>query len=238
MKKRKKARKTADGRVIVDSRAYGEHTRAPRGTYKEATLNNTMKASSSALVRSNEDANLIKTALSPYFYQPSPGLFWQRILSTVRHSYDNNHVIRPEKFEGFDVYSEYRISRMFSPQSLITGNLQSINIMIQWEKAPDFKRRFADGYMIGVICIWIDPENKRIESMLKYSEFFSLRADSGNCAFTFDHPINSGYCLVFLTVNATEKQILCRGAATSGFRCIWGRRLENMAAPEAVQPGI
>jgi len=229
MKKRKKAGKTADGRVIVESNAYGEHTRAKRGTHKEAKLNDRMKTSSVALTKANEDGKLIKSALEPYFFKPSPRLFWQRLLSVVRGSYDNNHQLRPEKFVGFDVYDEYRITRLFSPQYMIDGSQQSINATIRWDMAPDFKRKFPDGYMVAVVGIWIDAANNRWESAVKYSEAFPLSVNSGNCDFTFDNPINSGFVLFFIKMNATEKKTFCKGAAASGFRCMWGKRLEDLA---------
>ena len=225
MKKRKKARKTADGRIIVESNAYGKHTRAKRGTYKEAKLNDALKTSSIILTKANIDGKLIKRELDQYLFNPAPRLLWQRLLSVIRAGYQGNETLLPEKFSGFDVYDEYKMSRLTYPQCSLSTDKQEIKIAVQWSKLPNFKRKFPDGYMFGAICIFCDPQNNRSESYVQYSERYSLIVTTGRCEFKFDTRPSNEYVLVFLVLNTTENNTLSNGAATSGFHCIGGKRL-------------
>jgi hypothetical protein len=151
-------------------------------------------------------------------------LFWQRLLSITRSSYDSALNLQPEKFEGFDVYDEYKITRLVSPRCSVMIDTDHINMLVRWNCAPNFKRKFPDGYMFGAICMYADCVNNEWQSVAHYSEAFSLSTKTGSCAFVFEKQISCEYMLIFLVVNATEKNVISKGASTSGFRCIWGRR--------------
>ncbi|WP_207429795.1 hypothetical protein [Pedobacter sp. SYSU D00535] len=233
MKKRKKARRTSDGLIIVQSKSYGEHTRAKRGTYQEAPLNPSMQNSCLQLSQGNRDASLIRAALLPHFLESKPFRFWPRLLSAVRLAYGKNDLLDPGKFNGFDVYEEYKITRLTSPQTQLSGDDESTKIEVSWHAVPNFRRKFADGYFFGVVCLFIDPESGCVESSVSYSRPFPLSVTTGSCEFEVAHQLHRGYMLLFLLLNATEKNVLKRGAPTSGFRCIGGKWL-GQKEPSAV----
>ena len=225
MKKSKRARRTSDGRVIVESRAYGEHTRAARGTYKKAELNDGMKASSAVLTEANTDAKLIKRELEQYIGNPRPTLLWQRLLSRIRAGFQNGKFHDPKKFEGFDLYEEHPISRQAPLRGFRNADKEEIRIAIGWSSPPKFKRKWVDGYLFGAIRIFVDPSNFHSEASEQYSENFT--ASSGECEFSFPNKLSNEYALVFLTLKATQNGLPCPEPSTSGFRCVFGIRLDS-----------
>jgi hypothetical protein len=58
--------RSIEGKTLVRSNAYGYHLRAKRGTHKKAVLNHICKRQTKELVKTNDLARIIKTAIDPY----------------------------------------------------------------------------------------------------------------------------------------------------------------------------
>jgi hypothetical protein len=213
MKKSKKPKKKKDELVTVKSNTYGEHQRAKRGTYTEAVLNDKMKMSSKKQGESNKDASLVRKELLPFFYETKPRLFWPRLLSVTRAAYKGGPCLDPTKFINFEVYEEYKFGRLASPDWNINVEGYIITVEVEWSQSPTFNRKFPDGYIYGVLCVFIDSTNLRSSSSVKYSEIYPLEISKG-----FLHP--------------TQKNTLSTGAPSSGFLCIWASRIQNQNKEE------
>jgi len=77
---KKKPHKNAAEKIIVKSKAYGEHERAPRGSKSKAVLNKAMKAHGKRLRESTAPAKLIMDALQPFRENFKGGMIWQRLV--------------------------------------------------------------------------------------------------------------------------------------------------------------
>jgi hypothetical protein len=77
---KKKMRKNPTGKVVVNSKAYGEHERAPRGSKSKAVLNPAMRAHGRRLRKSNIPAKLIVDALQPFRENFKGGMLWQKLV--------------------------------------------------------------------------------------------------------------------------------------------------------------
>lgn len=227
MKKSKKPKKNDKELITVKSDTYGEHQRAKRGTYTEVTLNDTMKMSSKELGISNQDASLIRKELLPYFYNEKPRKFWPRLLSLTRACYTGRESIDPTKLINFEVYEEYKISRLAAPLFKVNAAEDLITVELKWSAAPDFKRKFPDGYIYGALCVFIDRMNSRSESTIKYSKIFPLHEQNGYCLLDFENKLEYDYALIFLILHPTQKNKTYTGAASSAFRCIWADKLQK-----------
>ena len=75
------------GVTHVNSRTYGPHTRAPRGTYKPALLNDAMKESSAVQALANACARQINDHIKEFRGDFKGGQFWQNMLSALRQQY-------------------------------------------------------------------------------------------------------------------------------------------------------
>ena len=95
--------------TLVKSKAYGEHTRAARGTYTDITLAQGMKESSSDQTQANLMAKVIFDSVNEFAPGFKDGKFWSRLVSVFRqqkklgqeYSYD---------FVGFEVRMDYPLN--------------------------------------------------------------------------------------------------------------------------------
>lgn len=67
------------GKIKVNSKTYGTHFRAPRGSVTEAKLNETMQEVNKLTLSTNAPAKLIHDALKPFRENFKGGLFYQRL---------------------------------------------------------------------------------------------------------------------------------------------------------------
>lgn len=67
------------GKVKVNSKTYGTHYRARRGSVNEAKLNETMQKVNKLTLSTNAPAKLIHDALQPFRQNFKGGLFYQRL---------------------------------------------------------------------------------------------------------------------------------------------------------------
>ncbi len=72
---------SVSGKVTVNSKTYGVHTRAPRGSKSEAKLNDKMEETRLRTLSTNAPASLINKALEPFRKNFKGGLFYQFLQS-------------------------------------------------------------------------------------------------------------------------------------------------------------
>jgi hypothetical protein len=81
------------GKIKVDSKTYGVHFRAPRGSKKEAKLNPRMQEANRLTLSTNAPARLINEALKPFRENFKGGLFFQFL-----QQHFNAQATKSEKF--------------------------------------------------------------------------------------------------------------------------------------------
>lgn len=96
--------------IQVNSKLYGVHTRAERGTYTPITLAEGMKASSSDQTQANLMAKVIFDAVNEFAPDFKDGKFWSRLVSIFRQQKklgrDYNY-----DFSGFEVREDYSLAK-------------------------------------------------------------------------------------------------------------------------------
>lgn len=78
---------TLSGLTFVDSKTYGAHARAKRGTYKPVSLNQGMKESGAAQKQVNLIAKVIFDAVKGFAPGFKDGKLWTRLLSVFRQQH-------------------------------------------------------------------------------------------------------------------------------------------------------
>ena len=223
--KKKKTRPAEEGKVPVNSEAYGLHYRSPRGTHKEAKLNVAYLAGNADLKRSNIEAPLFKKEIETYFAlskSKSP-LLWQRLLSVIRKGYKTAGSLNVQDFVGFNVFEKYRLDRLLHLSPSINFAPEKLSVNVRWTTAPDFKRKYPDGYVVGVYCTIADLEKQTSCSLEQWSEAFPLFENNKNCSFQLEYNFSDKDILIWLSVKPTKEGRIHHGMATSGIECIWAR---------------
>jgi hypothetical protein len=146
---------TFGGMTSVNSKAYGEHLRSPRGTHKPAKLNNSFTESKGALVASNAPAKLIKNSLDPYRANFYDGRLWTRLVSHFKTG--KNKPIMPGflSLVGFEVHSEHPLSKIASVEVDLVPNYEKaeLQVTIQGMAHGKFRNTHIDGCVVTVIGI-------------------------------------------------------------------------------------
>ncbi|MXV53361.1 hypothetical protein GS399_20575, partial [Pedobacter sp. HMF7647] len=213
---RKKAARTATGDIIVDSRSYGTHTRKPRGTYKAVEINDAFKASAANLVKANNAAALLKREIDQFRHDFGGGLLWQRMLSVFRGYSKNNQAPNLQGFRRFEIHKDYPLSR------LITANHKNTFIENGFIKVtlelstPRFKRKFVDGYRIGLIAFFADFEEKKTASTAEWTPVIPLNSPIAGVEFTLPVPEGFKEYLLCLKLKAADGQTICDNVSITG----------------------
>lgn len=131
-KKKDAFNKPPKRRVKVRSKAYGEHERAARGTYKEAKLNDSMKENSEWMIGSNAAARLISNALKPYRTDFKGGLFWQRLVKHFTEPAQQGKQPSVEGFQRTDINKNYPLSRIMGLSVKATVDMPALAMEVNF----------------------------------------------------------------------------------------------------------
>jgi hypothetical protein len=116
MPAKKKSRKSPAEKIIVKSKAYGVHERAPRGSKSRAVLNKAMKAHGKRLRESTTPAKLITDALQPFRENFNGGNIWQRMVKHFAAQAKKGEAYSVTGIENWDLNLQYLTSRIMGHQ--------------------------------------------------------------------------------------------------------------------------
>jgi hypothetical protein len=156
----KKKRKYSPVMVTVNSRTYGKHERAARGTWKKAELNDAMKGHSERLIGSNAPAKLILDALAPYRENFKGGQIWQKL---VKHFARQAKLFKDYSvldIVDWDLNQRYPTSKLITPRVKIDTDPSSLilDITVDCEFSKRFLARKKDitSFRITIIVMFPD----------------------------------------------------------------------------------
>ena len=102
---------TLSDMTFVDSKAYGAHARAKRGTYKPISLSEGMQKSAEVQKQVNLMAKVIFDAVNGFVPGFKDGKFWARLLSVFRKQQKAGKIYSYKDFDLMEMRLEYPTSR-------------------------------------------------------------------------------------------------------------------------------
>lgn len=108
--------------TFVDSRAYGAHARAKRGTYTPITLAEGMQKSAKVQTQVNQLAKIIFDAVNAFVPGFKDGKFWSRLLSVFRQQQKAGRKYSYSDFDLMEMRLDYPTSRQGYFRLLSTQN--------------------------------------------------------------------------------------------------------------------
>lgn len=102
---------TLSGITFVDSKTYGAHARAKRGTYKPISLNQGMKESGAVQKQVNLIAKVIFDAVKDFVPGFKDGKLWARLLSVFRQQQKAGKSYSYHDFNTMEMRSDYPSSK-------------------------------------------------------------------------------------------------------------------------------
>jgi hypothetical protein len=199
MPSKKKTRKNPAEKVVVKSKAYGTHERAPRGSKSTAVLNLAMKAHGRRLRKSNIPAKLITDALQPFRENFKGGMIWQRLVKHFAAQAKKGDLYSVTGIEGWDLNGQYLTSRLMTVNVKITpeDDFSNLEIEVNYSFSKRFLERKSDitAFRVTLIFLFPDFRNNKIKT-IPFVLPDKLLSDSALYSFIVEPPrlANSYLC--------------------------------------------
>ncbi len=199
MTSRKKLHKNPAEKVVVKSRAYGVHERAPRGSKSKAVLNKAMKAHGKRLRNSTAPAKLIMDALQPFRENFKGGMLWQRLVKHFAAQAKKGEPYSVAGIEHWDFNTQYLTSRIMGVSDKIKADddFSSLEVSLNYEFSKRFLERKSDitAFRVTLVFLFPDFKNNRIKT-IPFVLPDKLLSDDSLCSFIVDVPrrANSYLC--------------------------------------------
>lgn len=169
MPAKKKMRKNPAEKVVVNSKAYGTHERAARGSKSRAVLNRAMKAHGKRLRESTIPAKLIMDALQLFRENFKGGMLWQRLVKHFAAQAKDGSAYSVTGIENWDFNSQYLTSRIMTVSVEITpeDDFSNLEVEVNYTFSRRFLERKSDitAFRITLIFLFPDFRNNTIKTI-------------------------------------------------------------------------
>ncbi|MFI5154423.1 MAG: hypothetical protein ACHQET_13890 [Chitinophagales bacterium] len=166
MPAKKKSSKKKTDKVVVNSKAYGRHERAPRGSGSRAVLNPAMKAHGRRLRKSNIPAKLIMDALQPFRENFKGGMLWQRLVKHFAAQAKAGDANSVSGIEYWDLNAQYPTSRLLTTHVKINPDeyFSNLEVSVNYRLSNRFLLRKKDitAFRITLIFLFADFKSNEI----------------------------------------------------------------------------
>lgn len=201
--------KRKKGKVTVKSRTYGEHTRAARGTHKEAVLNEAMQAASRRMTGSNMPAKLIRDALNPFLTNFKAGQFWQRLVEHFAGQAKKKEDYSVIGLENRDINLNYPLTDILDFRSMeVNIDMPSLSMELTCNYGPKarFMKRtpYVDGLQLTVIVLFPDFKENDITVESTVLPIKKLN-DNAPYSFILNIPVIATEYLICWKIEGCEK---------------------------------
>ena len=209
--------------TFVRSRAYGDHVRAKRGTYKEAKVNDAFKSESKQLVGANVPAKIFKDAIDPYRTDIAEGQLWQRLVSIFRRQLNDHGQYDFGRLPQFELHSKHTLGRLLriSTTTSFDKDDSLLQVTINYDLHPKFtKARNVDGYVLSIIGVFPDSKRKTAAARLVTSETIGLTKSPKPVRFQLEVPKRTKCYVVCVKIEGCVNGIPSGFVSTMGMKVV------------------
>jgi hypothetical protein len=157
------------GKIKVNSKTYGDHLRAVRGSGIRVEVNSVMKENGRRMIGSNAPAKLIFDALKPFRENFKGGLFWQDLVKHFTRQLNKSEKYSVKGLMNLNLNKNYPLSRMMSLGVQVKMEPPSLSMMINIKSTMEdrFLKRcqYINGIQLTFIGLFPDFEGNEIEVM-------------------------------------------------------------------------
>ncbi len=169
MPSKKKLREKPAEKVVVKSKAYGVHERAPRGSKTKAVLNRAMKAHGKRLRESTAPAKLIMDSLQPFRENFKGGMLWQRLVKHFAAQAKKGDAYNVVGIENWDFNLQYLTSRIMAPDVEIKplDDFTDLKVEVNYTFSKRFLERKSNitSFRITLIFLFPNFRNNKIKTI-------------------------------------------------------------------------
>lgn len=189
-------------KTYVDSRAYGGHYRAERGSKSRATVNDAFKEASAHLLSANIPSRLIRAALDPFRQDFNKGLLHQRLVSLFHKQSAAMGGFAFAALKDFEINPEFTFDRLLlvNTDVYVDHENSCLSIHLRSRSGPDFKQlKTLKQYTLTVIAIYPNIRQASIETSDEAIENLPV-GEPLDCRVLLDIPPDADEYLVCLKI--------------------------------------
>ncbi len=212
--------------VYVNSRTYGGHWRAKRGSKTKANLNSSLQKSTKDLEIANKAAGLIKSYLDAFRYNFMGGLIWQKLVKEFKQQAKEGKAFHTERFSRMDVWDLYPLNRFGTYFNYYCQtDATQLTVTLSPNRHPNFNRKYTDSYRLSMLAIFPDFEWMEAHDEGCISDILFLKNTVEPVTFTFPVPEGAKHYLLVLKVEGAEQGKLSDNHTIKSMQLIGGGRI-------------
>lgn len=196
---------TIGGITFVRTR-NGSHMRSPRGTFKKAECNNTLKAVNARNHIVNSAAKVVHDCIKAYERNFKQSNLWQVMVGRVRQSQRDDLLSLLKPLEGLEVNKDYALERI-APDTKVdvqTGNgvlTISLNALYNpWFDLPHDPRY----YYYELHVLFINAKKTAIKTETINTGWIDMQQPRFVFEMAFEMPVMAAYYVVLLKVQGGD----------------------------------
>jgi hypothetical protein len=236
-----KLKGTIAGLTFVDSKAYGAHTRAARGSNKEVMVNEVLQANA-------DNARRVTSAASPVLKQLkaieggfSGGDLWPRMTGRMFRTKSMRMEVLLESIKGVELNERYAFTRLFVkvPKVNVGFKKKELTIEVEMHSHAHFSRDVkASEYLYEVTVLFLDGKGGSVKDVME-TEWISFDEALDIYVMAFTIPKGMKYFLIVAGVRGGRggKEIERFGAR--GYYIVdWGKCIEGLGGRKSEVGGL
>jgi hypothetical protein len=202
--------------VTVNSRTYGKHTRAARGSKKPAVLNDVLAAHAEKTNVINKAAKAVYDILKFYSEGFREGQLWQAILGRMRKAKDTSFENLLQTLEGLELNSRYTINRFGElPLFTVEHKKKVLNIKMELVMRP-YLHKNDNCYQYTLIALLFDAKGACIQHSSTSTGWISKNEKVKVFDYNFEKPVHTKYCLFCLELKGGVDGVATNTLASKG----------------------
>ena len=215
--------------IIVISKAYGKHERAPRFTYTPRTVSPSLKKFSDLNGRVNGIAKAINDAFKPFRQEIKDGTMWSRLVGILKKNLNADPELDLRFLPNFEFRAKHRFSRFYHASLSSKVDDSKLIVEIHSASADTVNKYKASHYEQTLVIVFIDKEMAtltkthsgilpvvRNELSKKRGELQKYHFDAHKDAAHFDIPLGTTNILIAVKCKPLKDGI-CNNPAGSAF---------------------
>lgn len=209
---------TLENLTFVNSKAYGDHVRNRRGTFKPAVLNETMEESKKRLLQVNETASLIFKSICEH----KDGTLWPRLLSKLRRQLKETNHNDVHCLLNMECHAKHTLDKMLPSHWNVEVEIikSKMNIALTLPGLPVYSKRYLKEFQISMHVIFPDLEKLKLKKVIAYSDILQKTSCPKEFSFEIPVPAKSTTFAVFLKVTECKNGIALNYPQSTGMRCV------------------
>jgi hypothetical protein len=210
------------GMTLVRSRAYGDHVRAKRGTYKKAKLNGALKKGTVLIREANAAAKLFKHAVERYGERLIEKSLWPSLVSMFRRQQTETGTVNFSQIQPFEINSRYTLDKLL-PVDVATSYDENTSVLragMSYRGCPSFSTSLIDGYKLSAIFLFFDLKKKTAKTVVEESAILSLSKDQSPFDVSVSVPDGAKCFVLCLRIDGSSKGKVYHTIASKGMKVI------------------